>query len=109
MVDMNLKHMECFVALAETLNFTEAAASVFVTQPSFSRYISGMEEKSGIVLFSKNSMVGAPRQIIYIDLENCEPYIQTLVWKKNNENPCLPLFIEECTRLLNRGNASVSE
>ncbi len=53
-MDINLKHLECFIALAETLNFTQAAASVFITQPALSRYVSAMEDELGILLFERD-------------------------------------------------------
>lgn len=51
---MNIKQLECFISLAETLSFTKASRQMYITQPSFSRHISSLEDELGIVLFYRN-------------------------------------------------------
>ena len=51
---MNLKQLECFDALAKTLNFTKAAQQVFVSQSAFSRQISSLEEELGCTLILRS-------------------------------------------------------
>jgi DNA-binding transcriptional LysR family regulator len=51
---MNIKYLEYFVTLAQTLNFTHAASVLHITQPAFSRHISSLEEEIGLKLFERN-------------------------------------------------------
>ena len=51
---MNLKQLECFDALAKTLNFTKAAEQVYVSQSAFSRQISSLEEELGCTLILRS-------------------------------------------------------
>ena len=53
---MNLKQIECFNALAKTLNFVKAAESVYITQPAFSRMIASMEEELGCKLMERSKI-----------------------------------------------------
>lgn len=50
---MELRHLRYFVALAERLNFTQAAAQVHVTQSTLSHQIRQLEEELGRALFSR--------------------------------------------------------
>lgn len=52
---MNDKQMECFIAVAKTLNFTEAAEMVFSTQPTISRLISSLEDELGMALLYRTN------------------------------------------------------
>ena len=45
---------ECFIAAAETLNFTTAAQRVHITQPALSRNIASLEEGLGFLLFQRS-------------------------------------------------------
>ncbi len=47
---MELSQIRCFLALAETLNFTRAAEVCGITQPSLSRAIKKLEEEVGGIL-----------------------------------------------------------
>ncbi|MBK5073014.1 LysR family transcriptional regulator [Budviciaceae bacterium CWB-B4] len=51
---LELTWLEDCVALAETLNFSKAAALRYVTQPAFSRRIQSLEEWVGTALFERN-------------------------------------------------------
>lgn len=51
---MTLNQMKYFIAVARCLNFTEAAKSLFITQPALSRQISVMEEELGTILFIRD-------------------------------------------------------
>ena len=51
---MTLNQMKYFIAVARCLNFTEAAKSLFITQPALSRQISVMEEELGTALFVRD-------------------------------------------------------
>lgn len=52
---MNLQQLEYFIKIAETENFTLAAASAKVTQPALSKAISKLEEELKVPLFERNS------------------------------------------------------
>src|SRR4051812_8003104 len=52
---MELRHLRYFVAAAELLNFTKAAAKLRVAQPSFSRQIRDLEVELGVSLLERNS------------------------------------------------------
>ena len=45
---MNLKQLYYFKRLAETEHYTEAASSLFITQPSLSHAISELEKELGV-------------------------------------------------------------
>lgn len=50
---MELRHLRYFLALAERLNFTQAAAQVHVTQSTLSHQIGRLEEELGHKLFDR--------------------------------------------------------
>lgn len=50
---MDLRQMKCFIAVADTKSFTEAAEKTFVSQPAISRQIAGMESEIGVQLFKR--------------------------------------------------------
>lgn len=52
---MELRHLRYFVAVAETHNFTEAAARHYVAQSALSQQISRLEADLGARLFHRNS------------------------------------------------------
>lgn len=51
MFDMTSFQLDCFLAVAEHLSFTEAANHLFVAQSSLSRNISNLEDELGLMLF----------------------------------------------------------
>jgi LysR family cyn operon transcriptional activator len=50
---MELRQLQYFVKAAETMNFTEAAAAVFITQSTLSQQIKQLEEELGMLLFDR--------------------------------------------------------
>lgn len=51
---MTLNQLNYFIAVARCLNFTEAAKSLFITQPALSRQIRAMETELGTELFVRD-------------------------------------------------------
>lgn len=52
---MNTVQLECFLAVAEYLNFSKAAETVKITQPAVSRQIQTLEDELGVKLFVRTS------------------------------------------------------
>ena len=50
---MELRHLRYFVAVAENLNFTRAAAKLRLAQPSLTRQIHNLEEEIGVRLLNR--------------------------------------------------------
>lgn len=52
---MNTTQLECFMAVANFLNFSRAAESLRLTQPAVSHQISALEDEMGVRLFHRTS------------------------------------------------------
>ena len=52
---MNLFYLECFLALSQSLNFTQTASEMYITQPTLSRNIASLEQEIGVQLLVRNT------------------------------------------------------
>lgn len=52
---MTIFQLECFIALSQSLNFTQTAGDLFISQPTLSRNISAIEQELGVQLFRRNT------------------------------------------------------
>lgn len=52
---MDTRQLRSFIAVAEQLNFTKAAESLHLAQPSLSRQIAELEKELGAMLFTRNN------------------------------------------------------
>ena len=57
---MDTKSLRCFLAVAENLNFSRAAESIYLSQPALSLRIHALEEELGVKLFLRT------RQQVYL-------------------------------------------
>ncbi len=64
-----IHELECFVAVAEELNFSRAAARLHLSQPPLSRQIQSLEEKLGVRLLERNtrSVSLTPAGALYLE------------------------------------------
>lgn len=51
---MDINQLNCFISVAQTLNFSEAARRNYVSQSTISRYISDLEKEFGVRLFTRS-------------------------------------------------------
>ena len=79
---MELRQLKYFIKTAQTLNFSEAARSLYITQSTLSQQIKALEDELGCPLFERNShnvsltesgeiMVPLVKQILH-DAEVCK-------------------------------------
>ncbi len=52
---ISIHELECFVAIAEHLNFSRAARQLHLSQPPLTRHLQSLEEKLGGKLFKRNT------------------------------------------------------
>src|SRR4051794_32759595 len=55
MIDYSLRELESFLAVAEELSFTRAAARLRLAQPALSRHVRTLEDRLGLRLFDRTN------------------------------------------------------
>lgn len=55
MAEINIRQIEVFLSVAKNQNISRAAAELYVSQPSISKWISKMEEELGMTLFRRTN------------------------------------------------------
>jgi DNA-binding transcriptional LysR family regulator len=86
---INVLQVQYFLAVAQHLNFTKAAESLFTTQPTISRQIACMEEDLGFPLFirdKRNVSLTPAGQILYKELKSINELMETAVAKAKEAN-----------------------
>ena len=51
---MTIQDINCFLNLAETLNYTKTAEELFISQPAVTRHINALETELGFKLFDRS-------------------------------------------------------
>ncbi len=54
-MSIELRHLRCFLAIAEESNVTRAAARMGLTQPSVSRTLASLEKRMGVRLVDRST------------------------------------------------------
>ena len=54
-MNIELRHLRCFVAVAEELHFRRAAETLSIAQPALTRTINNLEEEIGMELFERTT------------------------------------------------------
>lgn len=70
---MNARQIETFVNLSETLNFSETADALFLTQSSVSKLIKSMETELGLLLFYRENrevVLTESGQLLYKEMKD---------------------------------------
>ena len=57
MQNMTSQQLECFIYVAERLNFTKAAEALYLSVPTVTHHIKNLEEEIGTQLFYRNSRI----------------------------------------------------
>jgi len=52
---VDIRELECFVAVADQLNFSKAARLLHLSQPPLTRHVQALEEKLGTKIFTRNT------------------------------------------------------
>lgn len=92
---VTLLQIEYFLATAKHLNFTEAAKSLYVSQPSLSRQIAILENEIGTKLFfrtNRNVRLTSAGIVLFNEINGVIDYIENAI-----ENAKEPNLGENCT------------
>ena len=81
---MNDKQIVCFMAVAESLNFTHAAEKIYLSQPTISRLINTLEEELGFKLFyrsNKEVRLTSPGVVFYQSMKDIQKRFEETIRK----------------------------
>lgn len=84
---MTIFQIQCFLSVAETLSFTEAANQMYIAQSSLSRNISHLEEEVGMALFArtkKNVQLTPSGTVLYTEFSKLLKLGQLALEKAKN-------------------------
>ena len=81
---LELRHLRCFVALAEELHFTRAAAKLHIEQSPLSRTIKELEEELGALLFDRDRRGTRLTQAGAVFLRDVQRLFSTLELAREN-------------------------
>lgn len=72
---MTIFQLECFYNLSQTLNYTQSAKQLFITQPALSRSIASLEKELDMTLFVRDSHSVSMTPAGYSFAETCKKII----------------------------------
>ena len=75
---INIRELECFVAIADHLSFSKAARQLHLSQPPLTRHLQSLEEKLGSKLVKRNTHVVALTDAGVIFLEDARSILAHL-------------------------------
>ncbi len=77
-MEIELRHISAFMAVAKTLNFRRAAETLYMTQPGLTRMIKRLEEDIGVGLFNRTTRSVELTEAGTIFLKEIRPAIEKI-------------------------------
>jgi len=77
-MEIELRYISAFIAVAKTLNFRRAAESLYMTQPGLTRMIKRLEEDIGVGLFNRTTRSVELTEAGNIFLKEIRPAIEKI-------------------------------
>src|SRR5271163_958786 len=77
---MELRHIRYFIRAAELAHFTQAAESLYISQPTLSNHIQQLEEEIGLPLFDRLGRKVQLTEAGLVFLEHARQAIRELEW-----------------------------
>ncbi|OUN39630.1 hypothetical protein B5G28_04740 [Faecalibacterium sp. An77] len=106
---MNTSQIQCFLTIADTLNFARAAEQLHITQPAVTQQLHALEKELGVRLFHRSThsvrltdegMLFLPG-LRQIPLEGGQPVSFGFYYKSWKDRPLLKAFITCAQQTLN--------
>lgn len=96
-IDMTIQDINCFIKLAETLNYTKTAEALFISQPAVTRHINALEEDLGFLLFDRSVrrkvVLTENGKLFYKGLKKCADTYDATLEKIHSNLSAHPLII----------------
>ena len=86
---ITLLQIEYFIAVAKSLNFTDAARNLYVSQPSLSKQIALLEKEIGVQLFNRSTRgvrLTPAGAVLYKELGNVLDTIHEAIEKSSKKD-----------------------